>query len=114
MIGAVLCGGCCGGGASEGGASETNPGMKRLLEVLFAPAEFEALRMYEVHDKNHVGDTFSRAWASFDPLYKGDVIGTRHNGTPVIATADGCILFPDAKSEPGNEWFYLAKTMAHI
>ena len=77
-------------------------------------AEFEALRMYEVHDKNHVGDTFSRAWASFDPLYKGDVIGTRHDGTPVIATADGCILFPDAKSEPGNEWFYLAKTVAHI
>ena len=29
-----------------------------------------------------------------------------------VAEADGCILFPDAKAEPGNEWFYLAKTVA--
>ncbi|MEQ1518856.1 MAG: succinylglutamate desuccinylase/aspartoacylase family protein, partial [Usitatibacteraceae bacterium] len=67
-----------------------------------APVEkYEALRMMEVHDKNHVGDTFSRAWASFDPLKKGDVIGTRHDGTQLLAEDDGCILFPDAKAEPG-------------
>ena len=76
--------------------------------------EFEALRMYEVHDKNHPNDMFSRAWASFNPLKKGDLIGTRHDGTPVLAEADGCILFPDAKAEPGNEWFYVTQEMDHI
>lgn len=75
---------------------------------------YEALRMVEVHDKNNAGDTFSRAWASFDRLGKGDLIATRHDGTRLIAEADGCILFPDAKAEPGNEWFYLAKTVSTI
>lgn len=80
-----------------------------------APVEkYEALRMMEVHDKNHVGDIFSRAWASFDPLKKGDLIGTRHDGTRLLAEDDGCILFPDAKAEPGHEWFYLTKTVAEI
>ena len=76
--------------------------------------EYEALRMYEVHDRHHAGDTFSRAWASFDPLRQGDLIGTRHDGTPLRAEDDGCILFPDAQAEPGNEWFYLTKTIAKI
>ena len=73
--------------------------------------KYEALRMVEVRDKNNAGDTFCRAWASFDRLSKGDLIGTRHDGTQLTAADDGCILFPDAKAEPGNEWFYLAKTI---
>ena len=76
--------------------------------------KYEALRMVEVHDKNNVGDAFSRAWASFDRLGKGDLIGTRHDGTRLLAEDEGCILFPDAKAEPGNEWFYLTKTVAEI
>ncbi len=73
--------------------------------------EIEELHMYEVIDRAHEGDTFAREWASFNRLQKGDVIGTRHDGTKVIAEQDGFILFPDAKAEPGNEWFYLAKAV---
>ncbi len=76
--------------------------------------QYESLRMVEVHDKNHAEDTFSRAWASFDPLKKGDLIGIRHDGTRLVAEDEGCILFPDAKAEPGNEWFYLAKSTTAI
>ena len=76
--------------------------------------KYEALRMVDVHDKNNVGDAFSRAWASFDRLCEGDLIGTRHDGTRLLAEDEGCILFPDAKAEPGNEWFYLTKTVAEI
>ena len=76
--------------------------------------KYEALRMVAVHDKNNVGDTFTRAWASFDPLRKGDLIGTRHDGKRLTAEDDGCILFPDAKAEPGNEWFYVTKTIQDI
>ena len=80
-----------------------------------APVEkYEALRMFEVFDKNDVGDTFSRAWASFDPLRQGDLIATRQDGTRLLAEDDGCILFPDAKAAPGHEWFYLTKTMSTI
>jgi predicted deacylase len=70
--------------------------------------EIEQLHMYEVIDKVHVDDTFSREWASFNRLIKGDVIGTRHDGTKLVAIEDGYIIFPDAKAAPGNEWFYLA------
>ena len=66
-----------------------------------------ALPIYE-------GDTFSRAWASFNALRRDDVIGTRHDGSVLTAPHEGFILFPDAGAKPGNEWFYLAKTVADI
>jgi predicted deacylase len=69
----------------------------------------EGLHMYEVFDRHHDDDRFARTWASFDVLRKGDLIATRHDGEQLIAEEDGCILFPDAKALPGNEWFYLAK-----
>ncbi len=73
-------------------------------------AEVEELHMYDVIDRAHEGDHFSREWSSFNKLTKGDLIGTRHDGTKLIAETDGYIMFPDAKSLPGNEWFYLAKS----
>jgi len=36
----------------------------------------------------------------------------RHDGTPVLASTDGYIVFPNAKATPGNEWFYLAQPSA--
>ena len=77
-----------------------------------APAQvdkYEALRIHEVVDRAHENDRFSRTWASFDALSKGDVIGTRHDGTQVVAERDGWILFPDVGAKPGHEWFYLAE-----
>ncbi len=80
-----------------------------------APVEkYEALHMFDVIDKAHEGDTLSRGWASFNPLKHGDVIGTRHDGSVLTAPHDGFILFPDASAKPGNEWFYLAKTVTEI
>jgi predicted deacylase len=78
-----------------------------------APAptkNIEALSIYEVIDRLHADDNFSRAWQSFDALKTGDLIGTRADGTPVLAEADGYILFPNAKAGVGQEWFYLART----
>jgi uncharacterized protein len=75
-----------------------------------APVEnAEHLRMYDVIDKWHEGDTFAREWASFHTLKAGDLIGTRHDGTKVNAAHDGFILFPDTKASAGHEWFYLAR-----
>jgi predicted deacylase len=79
--------------------------------ALPVPAEdFEYLGLYEVIDRAHEADAFSRAWSSFDALRRGDLIGTRHDGTKVLAEESGFIVFPDAKSSPGNEWFYLARS----
>ena len=75
---------------------------------------YEALRMFDVIDKAHPNDSFNREWASFDAVRKGDLIGTRHDGTPVLAETDGRILFPDAKATPGHEWFYLSKPISAI
>ena len=70
---------------------------------------YEVLRLHEVIDRAHAEDRFTREWASFDRLAKGDVIGTRHDATRVTAPRDGWILFPDKGALPGNEWFYLAE-----
>ena len=84
------------------------------LALIDAPAppavdDIESLTLIDVIDRLHAGDTFSREWSSFNRLAKGDVVGTRHDDTPVVAEMDGYIMFPDAKAEAGNEWFYLAR-----
>lgn len=68
----------------------------------------QAWRLYEVVDKLHAKDSLAHAWASFDQLKKGQLIGIRADGSPVLAPLDGCIVFPDAHASAGEEWFYLA------
>ena len=68
----------------------------------------EHLCLSEVHDRFAEGDRFEREWASFNALQAGTRIGTRADGTPVIAPRAGYIVFPDNKALPGREWFYLA------
>lgn len=84
------------------------------LQMVDAPAPaattgVEFLRLAEVVDRLHADDRFSRTWASYDPLRAGEQIGQRHDGTPVLAPADGFIVFPNASAAPGNEWFYFAQ-----
>ncbi|MFP5381854.1 MAG: succinylglutamate desuccinylase/aspartoacylase family protein [Gammaproteobacteria bacterium] len=83
----------------------------RISEVpVPAPvAQMEALRLYRVVDRAHAGDTFVRPWASFDSVAANEILGTRHDGTPVVADADGYIVFPNPAAQPGQEWFYLAR-----
>ncbi|WP_077037295.1 succinylglutamate desuccinylase/aspartoacylase family protein, partial [Pelomonas sp. KK5] len=69
----------------------------------------ELLQLYEVIDREHEGDSFERAWASFDSVEKGQRIGTRASGEAVLAPADGRIVFPAVNAKPGTEWFYLAR-----
>jgi len=69
----------------------------------------EGLRIYDVIDKEHADDTFCQHWSSFDRLTKGQLIGTRKSGEQVTAPDDGYLLFPDARAQAGEEWFYLAK-----
>ena len=84
------------------------------LELIPQPApppvaQPEALRLYQVVDKVHVDDAFSRAWASFDPVAAGELIGVRQHGSEVRAEDSGFIVFPNPKALPGQEWFYLAR-----
>ncbi len=74
-----------------------------------ALAGIESLSLYEVIDKAHADDAFSRPWQSFDALRAGELIGTRASGERVLAPADGRIVFPNAKAEARQEWFYLAR-----
>jgi uncharacterized protein len=82
-----------------------------LAEIELAPpaAEFERLRLAEVVDRQHAADRFVREWRSFDAVHAGEFVGERHDGRPVIAQADGHIVFPDASALPGHEWFYFAQ-----
>jgi predicted deacylase len=73
-----------------------------------ATAGIQLLRLTEVIDKYHSGDQFSRAWASYDPVRGGELIGTRHDGATVLAPRDGHIVFPNPAAVAGNEWFYFA------
>jgi predicted deacylase len=73
---------------------------------------FEQLRLAEVTDRLHEGDTFVRAWTSFDALDAGELIARRHDGEEVRAPRAGRIVFPDPGAKPGHEWFYFADQAA--
>lgn len=83
----------------------------RMVDAPTPPAtrDIELLRLTEVIDKYHADDRFSRAWASYDPVRKGESIGTRHDGAHVLAPCDGFIVFPNPAALAGNEWFYFAQ-----
>jgi len=70
----------------------------------------QLLRLRSVTDRLHIEDHFAREWATFDPLRTGELIGTRHDGTPVRAEGEGFIVFPNAEASPATEWFYFAVT----
>ncbi len=72
-------------------------------------AQREMLSLYEVIDKTNPADVFTKSWASFDAVQKGEQIGTRANGDPIVSHEDGYIVFPNPKADSGQEWFYLAK-----
>ena len=73
------------------------------------PSSHELLRLVEVTDRLHPDDHFVREWVSFDPVWKDEPIGVRHDGTVVRSPGDGRIVFPNVKAEPGFEWFYFAQ-----
>ncbi|WP_028456269.1 succinylglutamate desuccinylase/aspartoacylase family protein [Chitinilyticum litopenaei] len=84
------------------------------LGLIDAPApavqeQFELLKLCQVVDRLDEGDRFVREWASFDHFHAGELIGQRADGTPVLAPADGYIVFPSPLAVPGNEWFYFAQ-----
>ena len=82
-----------------------------LADLPPAPARgpFERLSLVTVIDREHADDRFAREWKSFDALRAGDLIATRHDGSPLRAERDGRIVFPDPGAQPGREWFYLAE-----
>jgi len=82
-----------------------------LAPLALEPAgtEFDTLRLSEVIDRETPEDAFARPWASFDPVRQGELIGTRRDGSPITAPADGHIVFPNPNALPGAEWFYFAQ-----
>ena len=85
-----------------------------LLGITAAPATSpthtpEILRLVDVTDKEHTGDTFTKEWRSFDAVKAGDVIGVRHSGMEAKAPSDGYVVFPNPRGEVGQEWFYFAQ-----
>ena len=82
-----------------------------LADIALAPpaAAFERLRLTEVVDRGHDADRFVRPWRSFDAVHAGEHVGERHDGSAVVAHADGHIVFPDTNALPGHEWFYFAE-----
>jgi predicted deacylase len=74
------------------------------------PASMQCLSLVEVIDRLHPGDAFAREWRSFDPVAAGQPIGSRHDSSAVVAPFAGFIVFPNPGAEPGQEWFYLARS----
>ena len=79
------------------------------LPLRAEPPAREILRLVDVTDRNHAGDSFSREWRSFDAVKGGDAIGTRSGGEAIKAPSDGFVVFPNPRAEAGQEWFYFAQ-----
>ena len=72
-------------------------------------ANVEALSLCEVVDKMDGADTFAKAWQSFDRVAAGERIGTRADGSVIVAPFAGVVVFPNPAAQAGQEWFYLAR-----
>ncbi|MFC5520918.1 succinylglutamate desuccinylase/aspartoacylase domain-containing protein [Polaromonas jejuensis] len=85
-----------------------------LSPLPLAPAstDREILRLVDVTDREHPGDSFSRPWRSFDAVEAGEVIGTRYSGAEVKAPEDGFVVFPNPGAGVAQEWFYFAQRRA--
>ena len=80
-----------------------------------APARtVEFLSLCEVVDRLHPDDAFTQGWKSFDPVRRGQPIGTRHDGTLLAAPFDGFVVFPNPLAEVGHEWYYLAAASTRL
>ncbi|MBP0600547.1 succinylglutamate desuccinylase/aspartoacylase family protein [Herbaspirillum sp. LeCh32-8] len=79
-----------------------------MADIALQPpqADIEIIRLVDVIDMEHADDRFTRDWASFDKVQKGDLIGHRQSGAAVTAPDDGYIVFPNPRALTGNEWFY--------
>ena len=88
----------------------------RLIDAPDPPpaGRIECLSLCEVVDRLHPDDAFVRAWRSFDPLARGQAIGTRHDGSALVTPFDGFVVFPNAVAQPGQEWFYLARPSTRL
>jgi len=85
--------------------------LRRLGLVAGAPEptrQHRLLRTRSVVFRRDDGDAFVRRWRSFEPVRSGEVIGTHADGDPVVAVADGAVMFPDEDADVGEEWCYLA------
>jgi succinylglutamate desuccinylase len=72
------------------------------------------IRLCSVHDRLHPQDRFTQPWQSFERIKAGQVLGQRHDGTPVVAEHDGWIVFPNPAAAVDQEWFYLAQASARL
>ena len=72
------------------------------------PATVELMKLVGVVDRLSEHDTLTKAFESFDPVRKGEIIGTRVDGTEVLAEQDGFIVFPNPDADVFAEWFYFA------
>src|SRR6202008_2919561 len=59
------------------------------------PVRMESLSLCEVTDRLHPQESFVQAWRSFDPVAQGQTIGTRHDGSVLVAPFTGFIVFPN-------------------
>lgn len=71
--------------------------------------EPEVIRLYDVVDRLHPDDRFSRDWRSFERIQRGQVLAYRHDGAELSADQDGWIVFPSPAARVNEEWFYLAQ-----
>lgn len=69
----------------------------------------ERVELTDVHDRLHPDDRFEQAWRSFDRLSAGQPIAHRADGTVITAPEDGYVVFPNADTPVGREWFYFAR-----
>lgn len=74
----------------------------------------EVIRLYRVIDRLHPDDVFARAWRSFEPVARGDLIAYRRDGTALTADREGWIVFPNLTAQTDQEWFYLAETSQRL
>lgn len=65
-----------------------------------------AVEIVDVVLCHSAGDCLVREWRTGDPVKAGETIAMRENGSPLVAPADGFVIFPHANARPMEEMYY--------
>jgi hypothetical protein len=84
-------------------------GLADAIEMETDQCISESFLFSEIFIREHADDRLARAYSSFNRVTAGEPLGYRASGYPVVAPADGAVIWAYDDARVGSEWIYFAE-----